>query len=53
MIRYDVKTVRVESEHFPQGVLMNEAAFDPALHKKIGDEKPVQKMSSVKKAAVK
>lgn len=49
MIRYDVKTVRVESEHFPQGVLVNEATFDPQLHKLLNDEKPVQKPISVKK----
>ena len=53
MIRYDVKTVRVESQHVAQGVLINEDAFNPALHKKIELKKPEQMPADVKKIKVK
>lgn len=53
MIRYDVKTLLVESPHFRQGVLMNEEEFNPALHKRIEATTPLQKTSDVKKPKVK
>lgn len=53
MIRYNTKTVRVESTHVAQGVLINEDDFNPALHKKIEPHKPEQMPADVKKSKVK
>lgn len=53
MIRYDVKTVRVESPHVAQGVLINEDEFNPVLHKKMEPQKPEQMPADVKKTKVK
>lgn len=40
-----LKTMRVKSPHFNEGILINQNMFDPSIHVEVTDEKPTRKRS--------